>query len=198
MVAAAIVSPIADYFSRQYPRMTFHVITGETRGLLRALHNRNIELVVSRLSQPVDVSFTTEVLFYDQLVLAAGLQNPLIRKRKLNFDDLVGQLWTLQSFDTYFGSLARDALRAVAFQFRSLQWPRRRSTFVTNCLRLGAFSPSFPNFFSICRAGIRPFERCQLHCQRPPCPSRSSCWPAARLARSADCSSSACAPLPSR
>lgn len=146
-VAAAIVSPIADYFSRRHPRVTFHVITGETRGLIRALRNRNVELVISRLSQPVDDSFTTEVLFYDQLVLAAGLQNPLTRKRRLNFDDLSGQLWTLQAFDTYFGSLVVDALRTSGFSIPQLTMATTSFNLRHELLATGRFLTVVPAFF---------------------------------------------------
>jgi DNA-binding transcriptional LysR family regulator len=146
-VAAAMIAPIADYFSLRYPRVTFHVITGETRRLLRELGNRNVELVISRLSQPVDDPFRSDVLFHDQLVLAAGLQNPLTRRRRLSLEDLSTQLWTLQSLDTYFGTLAGDALRASGLSIPPLTMATTSFSLRHELLATGRFITVLPGFF---------------------------------------------------
>src|SRR5260370_39976469 len=51
-VAAAIITPLVDRLAQQYPRMTFHVVTGVTQIVCRELADRKITLGVSRVVAP--------------------------------------------------------------------------------------------------------------------------------------------------
>jgi DNA-binding transcriptional LysR family regulator len=90
-VAAAIVAPLVDRLSRQYPRMTFHVVTGFTENLCREMAERKFELVVSRVFGPLAEEYSAETLFHDPVVVIAGANSPLTRRRKIGLADLLDE-----------------------------------------------------------------------------------------------------------
>src|SRR5262249_43692395 len=53
-----------------------------------------------------------EVLLEDRLVVVAGVQNPWVRRRKIELAELVNEPWTWSSPGTMFDSLVIDAFRA--------------------------------------------------------------------------------------
>ena len=129
-VAAAIVAPVIDRLSRQYPRMRFHVLATDGDTLLRALEARNIELVVSRIAAPITDDYSLEILFHDALVVVTGAENPLARRRGVTLADLIYEPWTMGPRDTNFGSLQADGFRAAG-----LEPPRLTVTTISNSLR---------------------------------------------------------------
>src|SRR5262245_14616040 len=76
MVAAAIVWPAVDRLTQQFPRMVFHVVAAVAPVLQRELSERNIELAISRIADPVSEEHAVEILFQDRLVVATGAKNP--------------------------------------------------------------------------------------------------------------------------
>ena len=71
-IAAAIVSPVINQLSKQYPKMTFHVSAADTRTLYRQLSELSIELVISRMPDAAAKDLSVEILFHDPLIVAAG------------------------------------------------------------------------------------------------------------------------------
>jgi DNA-binding transcriptional LysR family regulator len=114
VIAAAIVMPVVDRLTQQYPRMAFHVMIGDTGSmyLYPQLAERKIDLIMSRIPGPVADEYNAEVLFHDTLVVAVGASSPLTRRRKLALAVLVAEPWTLFPADSYFGTLQADAFRA--------------------------------------------------------------------------------------
>jgi DNA-binding transcriptional LysR family regulator len=112
VVASAIVWPILDRFSRQYPRMRFHVVAADAPVLQRELSEREVELAISRIAGPMSEEHTTEILFQDRLVVATGVKNPLMRSRSLALRDLANEPWLLPS-DSMFATLVADSFRAA-------------------------------------------------------------------------------------
>ena len=110
---SAIYAPIIRRFSEQYPRMSFHIIVGDLRSMSAALDARRVDLVVSRMYDPPSVEHSVEVLFEDPLVVVTGPNNPLARRRKVDFAELLDQPWTLQPRENNFGAFAMDALQAA-------------------------------------------------------------------------------------
>jgi DNA-binding transcriptional LysR family regulator len=110
---SAIYSPVVHRFSGQYPQMSFHVIVGDLRTLSQALDARHIDFVVSRMYSPPSEEHSVEVLFEDPLVVVTGPNNPLARRRKIEFAELLEEPWTLQPRENNFGSFAMDALHAA-------------------------------------------------------------------------------------
>jgi DNA-binding transcriptional LysR family regulator len=110
---SSIYSPVIHQFSEQYPQMSFHIIVGDLRTLSRELDARHIDFVVSRMYSPASEEHSVEVLFEDPLVVVTGPNNPLARRRKIEFAELFDQPWTLQPRENNFGSFAIDAFRAA-------------------------------------------------------------------------------------
>jgi DNA-binding transcriptional LysR family regulator len=111
-VISAIFSPVVHRLLRQYPRMTFRIIAGDLQMLSRELESRHIDLLVSRIYSPRSEEHSVEVLFEDPLVVVAGANNPLTRRRKVELTELLDQPWTLQPFDNNFGAFVMEAFRA--------------------------------------------------------------------------------------
>jgi DNA-binding transcriptional LysR family regulator len=112
---SAVYSPVVHRFSEQYPRMSFHILVGDLRTMSRELDARNIDFVVSRMYSPPSEEHSVEVLFEDPLVVVTGLNNPLVRRRTIEFAELLDEPWTLQPRENNFGAFAMDAFRAAGF-----------------------------------------------------------------------------------
>ena len=111
--ASAIVAPVIDRLSQQYPRMIFYLIAGDARRLMhRDLSGRNVELVISRIVGPITEEEEAEILFQDRLVVATGVTNPLTRRRRLALADLAAEPWLLP-LDSLLATLVADSFRSV-------------------------------------------------------------------------------------
>ena len=104
-VAMAIVLPAIDRLVRQYPRMFFHVVAGDTGTLYRELTERNVELAVSRIIGRLPDELSAEILFHDSFAVVTAATNPLTGRRKLTLAELANEPWTLYPFDSFFGSM---------------------------------------------------------------------------------------------
>lgn len=111
-IAPAIVMPVIARLTQQYPRMAFHVSTGDTGPLSTQLAERNVELVMSRIPGPVADEYSAEILFHDTMVVAVGADSPFARRRKVALADLLAEPWILFPAGSYFGTLQVDAFRA--------------------------------------------------------------------------------------
>lgn len=112
-IAGAIVIPALSQLTREHPRMVFHVATGDQVGTFyQHLAERNVELAITRISREPPKEFSTEVLFYDSMVVVAGKTNPLIRRRKLILADLLNEPWIQQPPENSFGSLVASVFQA--------------------------------------------------------------------------------------
>ena len=114
--AAGPAFAVMDRLMRQYPRIVFNVVTGGEAALHRSLEGRNVELVMSATSLPIPESFVVENLFADSLVVAAGLQNPWTRRRRIQLAELVNERWTLLPPDTAAGALIVEVFRASGLE----------------------------------------------------------------------------------
>src|SRR6195256_242985 len=112
-INAAIVAPVIDVLSRQYPRMTFHVVAGVPAPLRQELAVRNVDFVISRFARPVGEEFSEEIFSPDALVGVPGPNNPLPRRRKIELAELLNEPWVLDPLDTDFGAMQAGVFRAV-------------------------------------------------------------------------------------
>lgn len=111
-VAAAIVVPAIESLSRQYPRMQFRVVTGDSAPLIAELDARNIEFVIHRLPRLASDEHSDEILFHDDLVVVTGAENPLARRRSIALADLMDEPWVLVPIESYAGSWHMDVFRS--------------------------------------------------------------------------------------
>ena len=146
-LAASFVSAVVDRLSRRYPRIVFHLVTGYAETLHRELSERNVDLLIVRRFGPIaDERLDFEFLFDDSYVVAAGAQNPWVRRRRIELAELVNESWVLPPPESVIGSIAMEAFRASG-----LDYPR--ATVVTDSPAGAdqsagdrAFSHDFPGF----------------------------------------------------
>ena len=144
-LAASFVSAVVDRLSRRYPRIVFHLVTGYVETLHRELSERNVDLLIVRRFGPIaDERLDFEFLFDDSYVVAAGAQNPWVRRRRIELAELVNEAWVLPPPGSVIGSIVMEAFRASG-----LDYPR--TTVVTDSpqvrislLATGRFVTIFP------------------------------------------------------
>jgi DNA-binding transcriptional LysR family regulator len=120
MLASGLVASIVDALTRRSPRMKFQLVGGETGSILRALENRQVDLVVTRLYDiTLKDDFQTEVLHEEADVVIAGRTNALARRRSVGLRDLANEPWALPSHDSLFGGIADEAFRKAGMEVPS-------------------------------------------------------------------------------
>ena len=144
---SAIYSPVIHRLLVRYPRMSFHVIVGDLRSLSQALDARHIDLVVSRMYTPASEEHSVEVLFQDPLVVVTGPNNPLTRRRKIEFAELLDEPWTMQPRENSFGSFAMDAIRASGFAPPRLTVATTSSNLRGEMLATGRYLTMVPRYW---------------------------------------------------
>jgi len=140
-LSATIVPQILLQFSKQYPRVVVHVdgLTAPAIDLL-GLRNRKYDCTLVRLMRPLgndsladDVE--AELLFYDRLVIAAGVKSRWTRRRKMNLAELIDEPWILPPPDTWHYARVADA-----FQARGLGMPKASFNSLSMTLRMQLLS----------------------------------------------------------
>ena len=146
-IAAAIVAPVIDMLTRQYPRMAFHVVADDTAQLFRDLTDRNIELAITRMMGPgLDAHLSSEILFEDSLVVATGVNNRWLHRRKIKLAELANEPWTLHPYDSYYGSLIAAAFRASGLEPPRLTTSTSSLGLRNELLATGRFFTVVPGF----------------------------------------------------
>jgi DNA-binding transcriptional LysR family regulator len=117
---SAVASAVYNRLVPQYPRMRFELTVASTDKLLRQLRQRDIELVISRLTDWVVVDdLIVETLFHDELAVICSKQNKWARRRNVSLADLIDEPWV---FPHSKGSIIRIIKKA--FQECGLDAPR--------------------------------------------------------------------------
>jgi DNA-binding transcriptional LysR family regulator len=158
-LAADILAPIMDRLARRYPRVAFHVVTGDLSTLLLEVSARNIELAMSRLNESAGMEgMATEVLFHGGYVVVAGKQNTWIRRRKIQLTELLHEPWVMPPYDTFQGKQI-----AAAFHASGIEPPRATVSTVSLNLRntllaTGRFLTILPSFTQSLSKNDSPFR----------------------------------------
>ena len=113
LLATTFVSVVVDRLSRRYPRIVSHLVVSQVETLYRELIDRNLDLLITRFDPSADERFESELLFDDSpFFVAAGVQSPWVRRRRITLAELANESWVLPPPDSWSGSLAQQALRA--------------------------------------------------------------------------------------
>lgn len=111
-LGASIITAAINRLSQAHPEIVFHVTLADTSALYRALQDRTVEFVVSRLVGPLDDrQLKTDILYHDPFVVAAGIESRWARQSNIKLVDLVNEPWVLSS-ETFIGSLVAEAFHA--------------------------------------------------------------------------------------
>jgi len=149
---AAILPPILESFSRQYPRVVLHVDPVNTATLeLPGLRERKFDLVVAlllltpRVDDGLGDDLNVEVLFDDHLVVAAGMRSRWAHRRKIDLAELVNEPWILATPDSGPYRIVSEAFRARGLGAPRISLMTLSVHLRTNMLASGHFITTFPN-----------------------------------------------------
>ena len=102
-LAAGLLPPIIDRFSRQYPRMRFQIAQVNTLSTMLEfpdLRERKLDLVLARVVEGFDEieyadDLHVEKLIDDHLLIVAGARSPWSVRRKIKLADLADASWII-------------------------------------------------------------------------------------------------------
>ena len=87
-----IVPAVIERLTRQYPRLVFNVKQAEPVTLRdRELRERNVELVVGQMVEPMSDEVQVEILFEESRSWWLQLRNRWTRRRKIDLSELVDE-----------------------------------------------------------------------------------------------------------
>src|SRR5712675_2848378 len=123
-LAAGFLVPVLERFSRDHPRVRFHVVpVFQPTVEFPELHERKVDLVFARLAkEPVQgrlgEDLNAEVLFNDRYSVVVGEKSKWGRRRTVELGDLVNEPWIMTPLDAL-----GDSFVAKAFRMRGLKLP---------------------------------------------------------------------------
>jgi DNA-binding transcriptional LysR family regulator len=148
-ISAATLPMIIDRFSKQYPGVVLDVEDIDFRSFLPKLRDRTFDLVLTRRGlpdadrEPVH-DLNIEILFDDELVVAAGMHTRWARRRKIDLAELVDERWILSAPGTWNYGVLAEAFRARGLDMPSLSVKTLSVHLRTNLLATGQFVTAFP------------------------------------------------------
>jgi DNA-binding transcriptional LysR family regulator len=97
VMAEGLLPAILHRLRRDHPLVRIDIAQAFAgAALYRELRDRNVDLIVGRMSLPIDDDdLAAEMLFDDPLLVVAGPRNPLLRRRKLELHQLIDEPWIL-------------------------------------------------------------------------------------------------------
>jgi DNA-binding transcriptional LysR family regulator len=138
-LAISVMSPVIDALSREHPKMVFHMMSGGTGELYRAVADRRVEFALCRMIGHLPNELAAEILFHDAFAVMASAENPLTRRRKLDWADLADEPWTFYPPDVFFGAVIADAFRVNGLDLHVSRSRPNPSLFNAQCWRPAAF-----------------------------------------------------------
>jgi DNA-binding transcriptional LysR family regulator len=149
-LAASFVFTVIDRLSRHYPGIVFRVVAEGTNQAAQRqnLNERIVDLLIFRKEAGVvDDQTSFEFLFKSPYVVAAGGNNPWIKRRKIALTELIDELWTLPAPDDAFGSFVTEAFRAGGLDYPRATVATSALEIRANLLRTGRYLSIIPEFW---------------------------------------------------
>jgi DNA-binding transcriptional LysR family regulator len=104
---------VIDRLSRTHPQVLFQLALGDGHSLQRELRERKVEFAVARMLAPEpEPDIDAEVLFHEQVFIAAGPGNRWANRRKIEPAELANEPWILAPPEIAEGSPVVEAFRA--------------------------------------------------------------------------------------
>jgi DNA-binding transcriptional LysR family regulator len=173
-IAASILPPIVQDFLAQYPRVVLRMKDVLSPMLdFPELRERAVDLVLDRLARPIagDVDeLNVEIVYEDELVIAAGLHTRWAKRAKIDLAELANEPWILSPPNAW-----GDRLLSETFRARGVEPPKFSMTTFSvhlraNLLASGPFITAFPK--SVLRLNADRFALKELPVELPVRP-----WP---------------------
>ncbi|MPZ39008.1 MAG: LysR family transcriptional regulator [Rhizobiales bacterium] len=112
-VSAGILSAVVHQLARRYPRLAFDVVVRDPSGIYRELEQRNIDFALVQLVGHIESDhMKSEILYHEPVVVVAGAQHPLARKRHVELADLANEPWVLPDRASFISSVVANCFRA--------------------------------------------------------------------------------------
>jgi DNA-binding transcriptional LysR family regulator len=169
-IMSAIVSPVIDGLSRNYPRMFFHIVAGDTATLYTDVAERNIELAICRMIGKLPDELAAEILFHDSVAVMTAAANPLARRRNLKFADLANEPWVLFPYESFFGGVIAEIFRANGHEPPRLTVSTLSIHAQNELLPTGRFITVLPSFMLKLPDGKMPLKALPVALPNPPMP----------------------------
>jgi len=176
-LSAAILPAVIERFSQQYPRVCLSVdgvVTGTPE--IPRLRDRSLDLVLARMRPLDELHFAddlnVEILFDEELVVVAGTQHSLSRRRKVDLAELENEPWILTSSDNWNHVMVAEAFHARGLDAPNITLKTLSIHLRANLLGSGRFITALP------RSVVRLYaERFSLKVLPVDMPTRP--WPVA-------------------
>lgn len=110
-VVGGLFPAVMERLSRSHPRMTFRVSqVTDVAQQMQELRERKVDLVVRRQPEGMlDKSgLAAEILFNDPPLIAAGSNNPWVRRRNIKLAELMDEPWVLPPPETDVGPYIKE------------------------------------------------------------------------------------------
>jgi DNA-binding transcriptional LysR family regulator len=169
-ITSAIVAPVIDGLSRNYPRMFFHLVAGDTATLYTDVAERNIELAICRMIGKLPDELAAEILFHDSVAVMTSAANPLARRRNLKLADLANEPWVLFPNESFFGGVIAEIFRANGHEPPRLTVSTLSVHAQNEMLATGRFITVLPSFMLRLPGGSVPLKALPVMLPNPPMP----------------------------
>jgi len=115
---AGVLPAVFDRLRKRYPGISVQAIAAPTNAQqFRDLRERRIDLLLGRMTPPIEEDIHVEVLFHDRAIVVAGPKSKWTGRRQLKLSELSDEPWCLPLPDTPIGSQIADAFRANGAAF---------------------------------------------------------------------------------
>lgn len=168
-IAGSFLPRVIEKFTSAYPGIALHIDLLATPALnLPPLRARTLDLALTRLphsDNPPDNDLNVEILFDDEVVVAAGERSRWAQQRKIKLADLAEARWILSPAGTLNAELI-----AEAFELNQLNVPRVIVTSLsvhlrTHLLVTGEYVAAMPR--SVLQANAKIFDLKRLPVKLP-------------------------------
>jgi len=148
-ISCSVLPEIVGRFAEQYPAVVLDLNAGTTSEVLSRLTDRNLDVALARpvggISDPrFGDDLKAEILFHDELVVAAGSQTRWARRRKIDIGELSKEQWILATSDTLNYSVVEQAFREHGLKMPNISMKTLSVHLRTNLLATGNFITVLP------------------------------------------------------
>jgi DNA-binding transcriptional LysR family regulator len=137
-------------FSQRYPQVVLHVEDAPRFGFdLSSLRARKYDLIMGRVAtslanDPRLVDLNSEILFHDQLIIAAGVQSRWARRRNIELAELINERWILTPTDSWNYQGLVETFRAAGLDLPPASLVTFAGTLATYMLANGPYLMALP------------------------------------------------------
>ena len=149
-ISAAMLPLVIHQFFQKYPRAVLDVHDTALFDWAPKLRERSLDLALTQAGRILADDhffddFNVEILFHDQMVVAAGRESRWARRRKIDLAELVNERWILQAPDSWTYGLVAQAFRARGLDLPKISLKTFSVHLRANLLTTGQYIAALPN-----------------------------------------------------